>query len=160
MNQKTTYKPKTLLSKNYPARLMIYGVIILFLTNLNALVDKIVHPEIPYFDKEHLIVGGVTFFVITSLFSVLTMFEIRLDHALERTLESVLPICSNCKKIRHPDLPADDPGSWQPLEIYFEKNVSTQFSHGLCPVCLPQIYPHLSKKGDSPVSKVETPTSS
>ena len=149
-----------LLSKNYIVRIIIYTGIILFLTNLNALVDQILHPEIPYFDKEHLIVGGITFFVITSLFSMLTLYEIRLDHALERTLETVLPICSNCKKIRHPDLPADDPRSWQPLEIYFEKKVSTQFSHGLCPSCLPILYPHLSKKAVPPISEVKTPSSS
>ena len=30
------------------------------MSNLNALVDYVLHPYIPYFDKEHLIVGGVT----------------------------------------------------------------------------------------------------
>ena len=158
MDRKNVSSSKKLLSRNYSARIIIYSAITLFLTNLNALVDSIVHPEIPYFHKEHLIVGGVTFAVITTLFIALLLFEIRLERALQRTLESVLPICSKCKKIRNPDLPADNPSSWQPLEIYFEKAVSTQFSHGLCPVCLPQVYPHLHTKPDGPNVEVETST--
>jgi hypothetical protein len=38
----------------------------LLLANVSAVVDAVLHPEIPYFDREHLIVGGVTAF--TSLF--------------------------------------------------------------------------------------------
>ncbi len=40
--------------------LLIYSLIILVIFNLNAIVDLVLHPEIPYFDYEHLIVGGVT----------------------------------------------------------------------------------------------------
>lgn len=44
------------------ANISIYIVIILLLSNLNAIVDSFLHPEIPYFDHEHLIVGGITGF--------------------------------------------------------------------------------------------------
>jgi signal transduction histidine kinase len=40
---------------------LLFGIIIvLLLSNLNALVDLFIHPEIPYFDEEHLIVGSIT----------------------------------------------------------------------------------------------------
>ncbi len=38
------------------------------MSNLSALVDAFLHPEIPYFDIEHLIVGGVTGLVSSILF--------------------------------------------------------------------------------------------
>jgi hypothetical protein len=46
-----------------------------------------------------------------------------------KVLESFLPICSQCKKIR------DQEGSWQQLEKYISDHSNTQFSHGFCPEC-------------------------
>ncbi|HOX24319.1 MAG TPA: hypothetical protein PLL30_01020 [Candidatus Krumholzibacteria bacterium] len=46
-----------------------------------------------------------------------------------KVLESVLPICCRCKKIR------DQDGSWQQLESYIIKHSDSQFSHGYCPEC-------------------------
>jgi len=63
------------------------------------------------------------------------------NHALERalseikTLRSILPICSNCKKVR------DDEGVWSRLEAYVSDHMGTHFSHGLCPDCLRELYP-------------------
>jgi len=52
-----------------------------------------------------------------------------------KTLRSLLPICSGCKKIR------DDHGYWQQLEVYFEQHEQVDFSHGLCPGCITRLYP-------------------
>jgi signal transduction histidine kinase len=41
-------------------KIVIATILILFLSNLNALIDLILHPEIPYLDLEHLIVGSIT----------------------------------------------------------------------------------------------------
>lgn len=81
-------------------QITIYLTIIIAMTNLNALVDFFLHPEIPYFDKEHLIVGGVTGFVSSVLYGILLIYMRHLNNALNTiiTLESILPICSNCKK--------------------------------------------------------------
>ena len=40
-------------------RMVIYVFLVLLMSNLGAMVDSALHPEIPYFDKEHLVVGGV-----------------------------------------------------------------------------------------------------
>jgi signal transduction histidine kinase len=53
-------------------------LIILFVGNLNALIDAVIHPEIHYFDEEHLIVGGVTSFVTTILFIIVMKFFAKL----------------------------------------------------------------------------------
>jgi hypothetical protein len=46
-----------------------------------------------------------------------------------RVLQSCLPICSQCKKIR------DDKGYWDKLESYMKRKSNITFTHGLCPDC-------------------------
>lgn len=60
-----------------------------------------------------------------------------LEHALSeiKTLRSILPMCSNCRKVR------DDEGLWEKLEAYVSDHTDTRFSHGLCPDCIRELYP-------------------
>lgn len=51
-----------------------------------------------------------------------------------KTLSGLLPICSNCKKIR------DGQGVWQHLEIYLAHRSDAKFTHGLCPACIEELY--------------------
>jgi len=51
-----------------------------------------------------------------------------------KTLSGLLPICSNCKKIR------DDKGYWNLIENYIEKHSEASFSHGICPDCSEKLY--------------------
>jgi len=46
-----------------------------------------------------------------------------------KQLESFIPICSYCKKIR------DDHKYWQDIESYFSEQQGSKFSHGVCPDC-------------------------
>jgi|GEM_PF-1328648 len=64
----------------------------------------------------------------------------RLRAALEEveTLSGLIPICSNCHKIR------DDDGYWNHLEIFFQQRSQATFSHGICPECTRQLYPEIS----------------
>lgn len=52
-----------------------------------------------------------------------------------RVLNGLLPICSNCKKIR------DDSGYWNQLEGYIQQHTDAEFSHGICPECMRKLYP-------------------
>jgi AmiR/NasT family two-component response regulator len=52
-----------------------------------------------------------------------------------KTLHGLLPICSNCKKIR------DDQGYWQQIEMYIRNHSDAEFSHGICPECTIKLYP-------------------
>lgn len=57
-----------------------------------------------------------------------------------QTLRGILPICSNCKKIR------DSCGSWKIIEEYFcEHSPEAQFSHGICPDCFQNLYPDIAR---------------
>lgn len=53
-------------------------------------------------------------------------------------LNSLLPICCNCKKIR------DDKDYWQNVENFVAEHVAeVRFSHSMCPECLKKLYPKL-----------------
>ena len=69
-------------------RLFLYLLAILLIANLNALVDLVLHPEIPYFDEEHLIVGGVTAVVCTVILCLLLNYMSRLKKALHEQKEA------------------------------------------------------------------------
>jgi DNA-binding response OmpR family regulator len=49
-----------------------------------------------------------------------------------KQLKGLLPICCYCKSIRN------DEDYWQKLEGYLSDHSDAQFSHGICPACLPQ----------------------
>jgi len=48
-------------------------------------------------------------------------------------LRGILPICAWCKKIR------DDHGYWSQLEQYVSEHSDVEFTHGICPACLPKL---------------------
>jgi hypothetical protein len=129
--------------KNKAVHIIIGALIIVFMSNLNALVDAVLHPDIPYFDPEHLIVGGITGLMSTILFGLLSLYVRYLNKALSniRTLEGILPICSNCKKIRKVELDPKNMMSWQPIENYITEKTTSRFSHGICPDCAAKLYP-------------------
>jgi len=55
------------------------------------------------------------------------------------TLRDIIPICMRCKKIR------DDQEYWHNVESYFKDHLGVDFSHGVCPTCLKELYPDLVK---------------
>jgi phosphoserine phosphatase RsbU/P len=57
-----------------------------------------------------------------------------------KTLRGIIPICSNCKKIR------DDDGYWNQLEAYIRDHSEAEFTHSICPVCVNKLYPTLAEK--------------
>ncbi len=54
-----------------------------------------------------------------------------------RILRGILPICAHCHKIR------DDTGLWERVEDYIRKHSEADFSHGLCPDCISELYPDM-----------------
>lgn len=52
-----------------------------------------------------------------------------------KTLRSLIPICSHCRKVR------DDDGFWQGVESYVSSISNLVFSHGICEACLEIHYP-------------------
>lgn len=63
----------------------------------------------------------------------------QLQQALEevKQLRGIIPICAHCKNVRN------DNGYWMQVEHYISEHSDAEFSHGLCPVCMNKMYPHL-----------------
>ena len=53
-----------------------------------------------------------------------------------KTLQGFIPICAKCKRIR------DDHGFWEQVESYLVRHSSAVFSHGVCPECALELFPH------------------
>lgn len=125
--------------------LLIFAFVIILMSNLNAMVDAFLHPHIPYFDEEHLIVGGATGLVSSILFGLLLLYVRHLGKAVDKIkrLENFLSICSGCNKILKPGSSALQMESWERLEKYLSKKTDTKFSHGLCPECAIKLYPQI-----------------
>jgi len=51
-----------------------------------------------------------------------------------KRLQGMLPICSNCKKVR------DDSGYWQQIESYISDHSDATITHGICPECFIVLY--------------------
>ena len=56
--------------------------------------------------------------------------ELQAALAEVKALQSILPICSYCRKIR------DDENYWHTVEDYLSLHTATLFSHGICPTCM------------------------
>ncbi len=63
--------------------------------------------------------------------------ELKAAQARVKVLSGLLPICSNCKKIR------DDTGYWNRIEAYIHDHSEADFTHGICPTCSRELYPDL-----------------
>jgi hypothetical protein len=78
---------------------------------------------------------------VNSQLNLLTRDLQKSKHELEealanvKTLKGLLPICCHCKKIR------DDQGYWSQVEVYIHNHSEADFSHGICPDCVKELYP-------------------
>jgi len=63
---------------------------------------------------------------------LLNKLQMALAHIKE--LNGMLPICSNCKKIRN------DEGYWEVVEAYITEHTEATFTHGICPDCAKKLY--------------------
>ncbi|HBD95847.1 MAG: hypothetical protein A2015_04585 [Spirochaetes bacterium GWF1_31_7] len=57
-----------------------------------------------------------------------------------KTLEGLIPICANCKKIK------DDDGYWHSVEEYMTEHSDVKFTHGLCNDCIKKLYPEFAEE--------------
>ncbi len=66
-----------------------------------------------------------------------------------KTLTGLIPICMHCKKIRN------DNGYWEQVENFVRDHSTAEFSHGICPDCMTDLYPDFF--GDETTAQDETP---
>jgi CheY-like chemotaxis protein len=76
--------------------------------------------------------GGVDY--VTKPFHPVELLARVKTHVEMKILKGILPICSNCKKIR------DHEGFWTQIESYLETHSDALFSHSLCKECADKLY--------------------
>jgi hypothetical protein len=88
----------------------------------------------------------VLLFQVTALLggSALVLAAFRTQARQVQELRGLVPICSNCKKIR------DDKGYWDRVESYFHTHGGLEFTHGICPDCEEALYPDLKEESRTP----------
>ncbi len=77
-------------------------------------------------------VGGVDY--VTKPFNHEELLARIRTHIEISYLRGLIPICSNCNKIR------DDKGYWKSIEEYLSDYGGVELSHSLCPVCAKKLY--------------------
>jgi len=126
----------------------IHVFTLVLMTNLSAIIDALLHPHIPYFHDEHLIVGGVTGTLAAAGLALFTIRSRRLEaalHTIDR-LSALLPMCSQCKRVRAEGADPTNRSSWQPIEVYVANEMRTEVSHGVCPHCVDALYPAYAER--------------
>jgi DNA-binding response OmpR family regulator len=66
--------------------------------------------------------------------------ELEAALAQVKHLQGLLPICSDCKRIR------DDQNDWQTVENYLAQRTDTTFTHGICPGCMEERMKEIGQK--------------
>jgi hypothetical protein len=81
-------------------------------------------------------------------FELLTVLSHRVrawEKIVMDSLGGIVPICMHCKNIR------EESGSWVRLEEYITDRSEAEFSHGICPDCLRNLYPkHFGQDAQKP----------
>lgn len=88
----TSWNDSGTFSGRFVPRLFLLLAVVLFISNLGALVDKVLHPDIEYFDEEHLFVGFATGIMTLVLFGGLAFYA--------RSLEKILAKYKKTKSAR------------------------------------------------------------
>lgn len=78
------------------------------------------------------LLGAVYVFLGSSLHA-------RMISEIQQTIQGLLPICLECKKIRTTGGDSSDQTSWKEIESYISQRTDARFSHGICPQCLDKV---------------------
>jgi len=77
----------------------------------------------------------------------------KLTAALVRVqkLEGLMPICSNCRRIRIDSSENNGRSKWVSIENYLYEESAVELSHGMCPDCMKTVYPDVTDEANSTI---------
>lgn len=76
-------------------------------------------------------------FLFGAIFVMLViMLTSRMLNEIQNTIQGLVPICMECKKIRIEGGDPKNQQAWKEIETYISQRTDAKFSHGLCPSCL------------------------
>ena len=68
------------------------------------------------------------------------LIQSRMLAEIQSTFQGIVPICSRCRKVRHPESQPEDRGAWRDMEAYLTDSSEVALSPGFCPDCMDQLY--------------------
>jgi len=89
---------------------------------------------------ESIIIAAIAAVIIRHTYKLLT----RISY-----LESILPVCASCKKIRM------DPAFLNDIKQFVDQRAEKDFTYGICPDCIKTYYPELQRKNTAPINGAE-----
>lgn len=54
-----------------------------------------------------------------------------------KILKASVVACAACKRVR------DEQGNWQEIDKHIYEYLGAEFSHGICPQCMQELYPEI-----------------
>lgn len=88
---------------------------------------------VPVFDAQDAFAGYVGSCIdVTERIEAQEAMRLEKEREL-RQLRGLLPVCSQCKKIRN------ETGGWEDIEFYVASRTQAEFTHGYCPGCAEEI---------------------
>jgi cytochrome c553 len=103
-------------------------------------------------DRRTIVTHAISLAIALAILFFLGLRIMKLAGSLEesrrqvQTLEGILPMCANCKKIRKEGAVPADPKSWVAVDSYIAGHSEATFSHGICPECATKLYGWSEKK--------------
>lgn len=88
MSRETKAFLLSLLKEITVPKMALFLFMVLLAGNLSALVDSVLHPDIPYFDEEHLVIGGAYALLLAVMFLTLAIYVTKLKMAAKTLSES------------------------------------------------------------------------
>src|SRR3989304_7845785 len=84
MKYKLAHYLRAVLQRGSFLRIVFFFGAVILMANLDAMVDAVLHPEIRYFDSEHLIVGGASAFLTALIFVIVAILTTNVRSSEER----------------------------------------------------------------------------
>lgn len=78
-------------------KITVFVVLVLFMANLSSLVDLYLHPGIPYFDNEHLIIGSIVG-IFSFVFGIVLFFHVNRLESVNKEYKELLTELSEAKE--------------------------------------------------------------
>jgi hypothetical protein len=83
---------------------------------------------------------GVIFMLGAAFVLMGILIQSRMLFEIQSTIQVILPICSKCRKIRSSESDPNDRDSWLPVEVYISERTDADFTQGICPDCMDELY--------------------
>jgi hypothetical protein len=149
---------EVVLSKKIIGTIIGFAMGFLILHPSSMVLQGVIHPVVNIdlmmiknaFNIHH-IAMALFFGALGALFGFMNLhYTLNISQEKKRVsmLESLLPICAYCKKIRDDSNTPKHKGQWHEVDKYITMKTDTSFTHGMCPDCHEEVMNELDREDE------------